>query len=72
MTANLHEISAMRQKVDARREYQAAVLTGIYASLGRTILDIEDDKDYAGALKNAARVARDQADEMLKLEQAKK
>jgi len=48
-----------------RREYACAVLTGIYASVGKQLLEL-GNHEYAHALTNARRVAFDQADEMLK------
>lgn len=46
-----------------RKLYAAAVLSGIYAGLGKHILDLENH-EYAEALQQARKVAFDQADAM--------
>jgi hypothetical protein len=48
-----------------RKLYAAAVISGIYASTGRAILHAKNH-EYRLALKNARRVAFDQADEMVR------
>ena len=66
-TTNVRKLPAKSGRGGAadRRAYAAAVLSGIYAASGLAILNAKNH-EYAGALRNARRIAFDQADEMLK------
>jgi len=54
-----------------RRACAVAVLNGIWASNGKTLLDAEDS-EYAAAIRAVSRTAYQMADEMLRRERAEK
>lgn len=65
-TSNVRKLPAKPRRGAADRKlYAAAVLTGIYASTGPAILNAKNHV-YANAQRNAARIALDQADEMIR------
>lgn len=69
-TANVRQLSRRTTRISAdRRVYEAAVLTGLFASNGVAILHAKNHL-YTVALKNMRRVAVDQADLMLEQRKA--
>lgn len=67
-STSLESVSAKRKRPSGgqdRKLFAAAVLSGIYAAVGKQILDLENH-EYTEALEQARKVAFDQADEMLK------
>lgn len=64
-TSNVVKLpSKPRRSNTDRKLFAAAVLTGIYASNGQAIL-MAKNHVYAGWKRNAARVALEQADEII-------
>ena len=64
-TSNVRTLPAKPRRGGAdRKMYAAAVLSGIYASNGLAILNAKNHV-YAGWKRNAARVALEQADEII-------
>ena len=65
-TSNVRSLPATpRRGGSDRKVFAAAVLTGIYASNGYAILNSRNHV-YAGWKRNAARVALEQADEVIR------
>lgn len=65
-TSNIRALPAKpRRGASDRKILAAAVLTGIYASTGPAILNAKNHV-YANAQRNAARIALDQADEVIR------
>lgn len=64
-TPRVRSVPARPKRTAEQKAYIAAVLTGIYASSGQAILHAQNH-EYTLALKNARKVALDQANEMVR------